>query len=65
MSPSEFDLLFVPIACTRCGHATTVTIAWVKANELLRCNGCGGVVPYERAGYLEALGGKPVPRSPG
>ena len=59
---SEFDTLFVPISCSQCGHPTSVTIAWLKANELFCCSICGGIGPSDRSGYLEAVGNR---RNPG
>jgi len=56
MQSSEIDTLFVPIACACCGHATTVTIAWLKANALFSCRSCGSSAPYDRTSYLEAVG---------
>ena len=62
---SEFDTLFVPISCGQCGHATSVTIAWLKANELFCCGTCGGIGPYDRSGYLEAVGNRRNPAGMG
>jgi hypothetical protein len=43
-----FDDAVIGFLCRQCAHKTKKTIAWVKANDTLSCEGCGCVIPLER-----------------
>jgi hypothetical protein len=42
-----FDDAVIGFQCLQCAHKTKKTIAWIKVNDTLSCEGCGGVIPVE------------------
>jgi hypothetical protein len=43
-----FDDAVLGFPCPQCAHKTKKTIAWIKANNSLSCEGCGGVIHLNR-----------------
>ena len=43
-----FDDAVIGFSCPQCAYKTKKTVAWIKANDTLSCDGCGGVIPLKR-----------------
>lgn len=50
-----FDKGVLGIPCPACGHKTKKTIAWIKANEQMICDGCGRTVTLECEKLIEGI----------
>ncbi|KQS74200.1 hypothetical protein ASG25_01940 [Rhizobium sp. Leaf384] len=45
----------IDIPCPKCGHETRKSVAWIKANESLICEGCGATIKIEAEQFIAGI----------